>query len=128
MLPENVLVQILSGSDSEEEAARHGGGRRGRRLRDDRGMDSHGRASDAGADSQPLGLASDAAEYRPDEGAFSLAADPWVIVVRDESEGEPDFLGSSRIADEVPRPMLLGRECIPQLCHRVLPLARRRSP
>src|SRR5205823_6793024 len=52
----------------------------------------------------------DPAERRPDERALALVAHPRVEVVGDEREREARALGDLRLADELVRRMVFGRE------------------
>jgi hypothetical protein len=112
-----VLVQVLACADPEEEASRHHRGARRRRLGDDRGMDPDQRARDAGSEPQLFGLARDPANHAPDERALTLAVDPWMEVIRDQSEGEARLLRRARVLDQAAGSVLLARERIAELDH-----------
>ena len=70
-LTEHVLVEVLAGSDAEVEAPVEHGGRRGRSLGDDSGMNAKGRAGDSGRDPKPC-RGRDAADGAPHEWALAL--------------------------------------------------------
>src|SRR5581483_6071152 len=114
---QDVLVQVLAGADTEEEAAleHRRDGRGG--LRDHGGMDPDQRAGDAGADADLLGRVRDAAERRPHERAVPLSVDPRVVVVGDEREREAGALGENRLPNELARRVVLGRKCESQFRH-----------
>src|SRR4029453_10135335 len=90
---DDVLVEVLSRSDAEEEAPGHQcrGGRRG--LGDDGRMDPHRRTGDCGADLEAARARADRTDRGPDEGALPLPVRPWMEVIRDQSEGEATVLG-----------------------------------
>jgi hypothetical protein len=76
-----VLVQVLSGAETEQEAARHERRARRRRLGDDGRVDADERARDPGSQLKPLGRLRDRPDHRPDERALALRVDPGVVVV-----------------------------------------------
>src|SRR5919197_257565 len=84
----------------------------------------------------PLRDLRDAADHAPDERALPLPVGPGMEVVGDECEGEAGFLGLARVANEVIREVLLGREGVAELGHgasrtsravRKTPFLRRRT-
>jgi hypothetical protein len=51
---------------------------------------------------------------------MALCVDPRVVVVGDEAEREAAPLGERRLADELVRLVILGRQCEPELRHEAL--------
>ena len=97
--PKHVFVQVLTGTDAEEEASWHQA-RDGRgRVGDDSRVDADHRARHAGADPEPVRRLSDAAEDRPDESAMPLRVHPWMDVVGDQAEAEASPLSRPCMAD-----------------------------
>jgi hypothetical protein len=114
-IPVNVLVQILTRPDSQEEPALEHRPDGRRSLSDDRRMHTDQRARDTGADAHSLCRDCDAAEHAPDEGTLPLVVDPRMEVIGDQREREPSFLCVSRILHEVQRLAFFAGECVPDL-------------
>jgi len=107
LVAEDVLVEVLARADAEEEPARHHRGRRGGRLRDERGVDPDQRARDAGAETDAVRRLGDSADHAPHERRVSLLVHPRVEVIGDDEVLEPRVLGGLRVLDEIARGMLL---------------------
>src|SRR3954452_6232454 len=73
---EDVLVEVLSRADAEEEAAGHHGRGRGGGLRDERGMDARRRTRHRGAETESIRRRRDAADHAPHERALALSVGP----------------------------------------------------
>jgi hypothetical protein len=86
-LPDDVLVEILAGPDSQKESAGHERGSGGGRLRD-------------------------GPEDAPHEGALPLPVDPRMEMIGDEGEAEPGVLRNLGVPNEVGRRLLFARELV----------------
>jgi hypothetical protein len=111
-LPDDVLVEILAGPDSQKESAGHERGGGGGRLRNDRGVDAHARAGDRSADDEALGRLRNGAQDAPHEGALPLPVDPRMEMIGDEGEAEPGVLRNLGVPNEVGRRLLFARELV----------------
>src|SRR5205085_9058592 len=109
---EDVLVEVLSGADAEEEPPRHHarGGCGG--LRHERGMDPGRGTGHRGPEAEALRRSCDAADHAPDERALSLSVRPRMEVVGDRAELEAGLLGTLRVADEIRRGVFLRGELV----------------
>ena len=112
---QDVLVQRLAGTDAEEEAPRHHHGRRGGGLRDHGRVDARGGAGHGRSHVDPVGDGRDPAQHGPDERALPLTVRPWVVVVGDGDEAEPDLLRTRGAPHHADRIELLAREVIADL-------------
>src|SRR3954454_113547 len=117
---EDVLVQRLAAADAELEATLVHHAAAGRRLRDHRRVDPHGRARDARRDRQARRLRQ-RADHRPHERAMSLLVVPGGGVVGDPQGVEAGRLGATGLLHELARTELLAREKASDLHARELP-------
>src|SRR5438477_7238578 len=124
----DVLVEVLTCPNAEEETILEHEGDGGGGLRDDRRVDAYTRARDARADAKPFRGLRDSAEDRPHEGALPLRVDPGMEVVGDQSEGEAGLLGLRREFDERARAVFLTGELVAELEHSRCPFSREATP
>src|SRR5215208_1767661 len=130
VVPEYVLVEVLSAADAEPEATLHHRRRSRRGLGDYRWVDTYGGAGDAGAQTYTFGDGGDTPDHAPHEWALALRIDPGMVVVRDPSGGEARFLRPAGVSDHFFGCHLLAGEHISHLGHllTLLPDNEPRSP
>ena len=118
-LPDDVLVEILTGADAEKEAALEQARSRRRRLGDDGRMDTDRWTRNARPNSKLACAGCNRPEYRPDKRALALRVNPGVKVIGDQSKRKPGLFSSDRVSDQVRRTVLFARERVTDLHQRV---------
>jgi hypothetical protein len=106
-LADDVLVEVLAGTEAEGEATlgqeRHGGGL----LGDDRRVVAHGRVGHVRHERDALGRLGGGAEDAPGVRRVALGVEPGVVVVGDHSEVEAGLLGPDHVPHQLPGSRLL---------------------
>src|SRR5437763_16203836 len=64
-------------------------------------MNAQNRAGDSGANRQAFGHFGNPADHTPDKRAMALPLDPWMKVVRDQSEGETGGLSALGVPNQI---------------------------
>jgi hypothetical protein len=100
---DDVLVESLARTHSEDEAAPREQRGRGRRLRDNGGVVAEEGAGHAGGEFDPLGAHGRGGEDRPGEAGVALAVEPGMVVVAYLHEVETRLLGAYGLADHLLR-------------------------
>ena len=103
IIGQNMLVEILSPTDAEEEPPGHHRGARRRRVSDNRRVRPYQRTRHARPQAEAISHLGDCADDAPNEGALPLAICPGMKVVGDEGKCETHLLCSLRVAHEVGR-------------------------
>src|SRR5579875_1988069 len=107
---DDVLVEVLAGTEAEGEPSVAEHAERRRLLRNDGRVIAHRRAGHVGHQLDPLGRVRDRAEGHPRVGRVPLAVEPREVVVADHFEVEAGSLGCRGVADERARGRLLGHQ------------------
>ena len=114
---DDVLVQALSGPQSQREPVVAEQPQRGGALRDDGRMVAHGRTRDRRHQADPPRRLGQRAQYGPGQRRMPLLFEPGKEVIGNGREVETRLLGTLGIAYQVGGAVLLGHELVAELEH-----------
>src|SRR5215208_1674794 len=119
VVPEYVLVEVLTAADPKPEATLHHRRRSRCGLGDYGRVDADNGSGDTGAETYTFGGGDDTPYHAPHERALALRVNPGMVMVRDPGGGEARFLRPVGVPDHFVGGHLLAGERVSHLGHRL---------